>query len=89
MTDLSDELANAINRYKHDFGELLVEHPEYATDAVLFRHLPPLFQKRFPDRLARIPLAYRRAITAVEAALEIVFRQKLTLEEELREVTQG
>jgi glutamate dehydrogenase len=88
MTDLSDELANAINRYKHDFGVLLTEHPEYATDAIIFRHLPPLFQKRFPERLARIPLASRRAITAVEAALELVFRKRLTLEEELREVTQ-
>ncbi len=88
MTDLSDELANAINRYKHDFGVLLADHPEYATDAVIFRHLPPLFKSRYPERLARIPLAYRRAITAVEAALELVFRKRLTLEEELKQVVE-
>ena len=89
MTDLSDELANAINRHKHDLGLLLAEHPEYATDALLFRHLPPLFKERFPERLKRIPPAYRRAIAAVEAALEIVFRKRLSLEDELRQIAQG
>ncbi len=86
MTDLSDEVANTINAYKRDFGVLLAEHPEYATDAVLFRHLPPLFKARFPERLKRIPPAYRRAIAAVEAALEVVFRKKLTLEDEMRQI---
>ena len=88
MTDLSDEVANAINDYKRDLGKLLNAHPEYATDEVLFRHLPPLFRKRFPERLQRIPAAYRRAIAAVEVALEIVFRKKLTLEDELRQICQ-
>lgn len=76
MTELSDQLADRINEYKQQLFTMLDSHPELVTDGVIFAHLPPLFRKKFADRLHRIPPVYRKAIAAVELSLRIVFRQK-------------
>lgn len=86
MTELSDQLADRINEYKQQLFTMLDSHPELVTDGVIFAHLPPLFRKKFADRLHRIPPVYRKAIAAVELSLRIVFRKKLSLEEDVRQI---
>ncbi len=83
ITDLSDELAQRMNRVTYEVADHLAAHPEWDTDAMVWEHLPPLFRERFPERLCRIPDTYRRAIAATEIASRLVFRPTWTLEEEV------
>ena len=65
---------------------MLDSRPELVTDGVIFAHLPPLFRKKFADRLHRIPPVYRKAIAAVEISLRLVFRKTQSLEEQIRDI---
>ena len=86
MTELSDQLAARLNEYKQLLFTMLDSRPELVTDGVIFAHLPPLFRKKFADRLHRIPPVYRKAIAAVEISLRLVFRKTQSLEEQIRDI---
>ena len=50
------------------------------------RHLPELFREEYPDRVARLPREYRKAIVAVELATRIIYSAANRLEDEIARV---
>lgn len=83
-TELTDMLSREINAKNVAITEYLGTHPEMISDKIILTHLPPIFAKRYPDRLQRIPNEYRKAIVAVELATRIIYSQIATLDIEIR-----
>ena len=85
-TELTEELSRSINAKNIQLTEYLGEHPELIRDDLILEHLPELFREEFPDRVARLPREYRKAIVAVELATRIIYSAANRLEDEIARV---
>jgi glutamate dehydrogenase len=86
LTDLTDQLSRQINAKNLAISKYLDTHPNLLKDSIILDHLPPLFRRKFSNRLERIPVEYKKAIVAVELATRIVYRQYDSLEQEINAV---
>jgi hypothetical protein len=86
LTDLTDQLSRQINAKNLAISKYLDAHPNLLKDSIILDHLPPLFRRKFSNRLERIPVEYKKAIVAVELATRIVYRQYDSLEQEINAV---
>ncbi|MBQ9786640.1 MAG: hypothetical protein IJW33_00530 [Lentisphaeria bacterium] len=73
LTDLSNELGDKVNALKTALFELFTNRPELLADELILDHLLPIFRSKFADRIGRLPVLYRRAIGAAEAASRIIY----------------
>jgi len=85
-TELTEELSRSINAKNIQLTEYLGDHPELIRDDLILEHLPELFREEFPDRVARLPREYRKAIVAVELATRIIYSAANRLEDEIARV---
>ncbi|MBW1689362.1 MAG: NAD-glutamate dehydrogenase [Deltaproteobacteria bacterium] len=90
-TDISDEISREINDLTDSVYSYLLAHPEVVEKPpyakVLLLHLPAFIreQKKFRDRVKRLPLKYRIAMVSTEIAtrgiyhggLEVPFEDKV------------
>lgn len=86
LTELTEILSRHINAKNEAISAYISEHPELIMDQTILEHLPPVFAEKYSDRLARIPVEYKRAIVSVELATRIVYRQSDSLKNEIESV---
>ena len=77
LTDLTEELSQAINAENaRIFAELLEDPTKCQTETVL-AHLPAILATKYADRLNRLPLEYKLAIASVEEATKKIYNSDL------------
>jgi len=87
MTDLTEVLSRSINAKNIQIGEYLETHPKAVSDEIILDHLPEVFRDRkYKNRLNRIPMEYRKAIISVELASRIIYTAANRLEDEIARV---